>query len=293
MANSDIIHLCTSLKKLSYGKSIKLPGEVHHIIMLPINRIIGGYMKKKATTCRMFFVAAILVQALFAHSLAGHPGPFLSQDYAQAEKVDVTALPGNGSLFSAILFADTPLGERWGKVRPEAETLFPHLKLKAVPDLHVTIAYIGKEWNVEKLALIRQTASLPMWGRIRLVPEIAYFGRKNRVIAVELKGLPEEWRERIVGMKRKLNEAGLKSPEASDSSFRAHVTLAEAKNMPPTEEEVRELEAFRQWIVLQLDFPTLEVVLDPTMPIQWLLADAPRPTPIPEYITVESYLLKK
>jgi len=39
MVNSDIIHPCTSLKKLSYGKSIKLPEEVHHIIMLPIYRL--------------------------------------------------------------------------------------------------------------------------------------------------------------------------------------------------------------------------------------------------------------
>jgi len=159
--------------------------------------------------------------------------------------------------------------------------------------MHMTIAYIGTKWNVEKLALIRPAASLPQWDRIRLIPEIAYFGRNNRVVAVELTGLPEEWRERIVGMKRKLNEAGLKSPEAADGSFRAHVTLAEAKNTPPNEDDVRELEAFRQWIVSRLDLPALEVVLDPTMPIQWLLADAPRPTPIPEYIIVESFLSKK
>jgi len=250
-------------------------------------------MKTKTASCRMFFVAVILVLALFAHSLAGTSGSFFSQEPVKAVKANVPVPPGNGSLFSAVLFAGTPLGERWAKVRPEAETLFPLLKLKAVPDLHVTIAYIGKEWNAEKLALIRQTASLPMWERIRLVPEIAFFGRNNRVIAAELKGLPEEWRERIAGMKMKLNEAGLKRPEASDSSFRPHVTLAEAKNMPPTEEEVRELEAFRQWIVSRLDLPTLEVVLDTAMPIQWLLADAPRPTPIPEYITVESYLSNK
>jgi hypothetical protein len=36
MVNSDIIHLCTSLKKIFHGESIKLPEEVHHIIMLPI-----------------------------------------------------------------------------------------------------------------------------------------------------------------------------------------------------------------------------------------------------------------
>ena len=38
MVNSDIIHLCTSLIKIFHGESIKLPEEVHHIIMLPILR---------------------------------------------------------------------------------------------------------------------------------------------------------------------------------------------------------------------------------------------------------------
>ena len=36
MVNSDIIHLCPSLKKIFHGESIQLPEEVHHIIMLPI-----------------------------------------------------------------------------------------------------------------------------------------------------------------------------------------------------------------------------------------------------------------
>ena len=39
MVNSDIIHLCTSLKKIFHGESIKLPEEVHHIIMLPIKAL--------------------------------------------------------------------------------------------------------------------------------------------------------------------------------------------------------------------------------------------------------------
>jgi len=36
MVNSDIIYLCTSLRKIFHGESIKLPEEVHHIIMLPV-----------------------------------------------------------------------------------------------------------------------------------------------------------------------------------------------------------------------------------------------------------------
>ena len=53
----------------------------------------------------------------------------------------------NGYLFSAILFNETPLGKRWAKMKPEAEKLFPNLKLKSAEDLHVTVIYIGKDWQ--------------------------------------------------------------------------------------------------------------------------------------------------
>ncbi len=39
MVNTDIIHPCTSKNRVSNGKSIKLPEEVDHIIMLPIDFI--------------------------------------------------------------------------------------------------------------------------------------------------------------------------------------------------------------------------------------------------------------
>jgi 2'-5' RNA ligase len=128
---------------------------------------------------------------------------------------------------------------------------------------------------------------------ILLAPEIANLGRNNQVIVVELKGLLEQLTRRIIEVKLKLNEAGLKSPETYDSSFRAHVTLAEAKDNPPTDEQARELKAFQEWISARLDLTTLKVALDPSMPIQLMLAGASRPTPIPEYITVESFLLIK
>ena len=117
------------------------------------------------------------------------------------EKEVATPTVNKGYLFSAILFGNTPLGERWAELRPEAEKLFPNLKLKPVPDLHVTIIYIGGEWDAEKLAALRQTVSIPIEETIRLNPEIAYFGRNNHVIAVELKGIPEELQERIIGAK--------------------------------------------------------------------------------------------
>lgn len=195
-----------------------------------------------------------------------------------------------GQLFSAYLFDRTPLGERWAGLRPEAEALFPALKLKAVPDLHVTVVYIGEDWDAEKLSRLRQAVTLPVSEPVSLAPAIAYFGRSDRVIAVELKGLPEELSRRVAGIKTSLSAAGMKKPEAYDGSFRPHVTLAEARSIPPTPEEARQLEAFRLWVSQRLELPTLKVALDPAMSIRWLLAAAPRPTPVPEYIAVEDFL---
>jgi len=216
--------------------------------------------------------------------------PALAQDRGGAAAVNSPS--GRGLLFSAFLFDRTLLGERWAVLRSEAEALFPRLKLKAVADLHVTVVYIGKDWDAGKLALLRQAVSIPLRDAIPLVPEIAYFGRNNRVVAVELKGLPEELCARIIGLKQELSQAGLKNPEAYDGSFRPHVTIAEARNSPPTEQEVRDLEGFREWVVPRLDLPTMKLALDPAMPVQWLLAAAPRPAPVPDYITVESFLAK-
>jgi len=47
--------------------------------------------------------------------------------------------------------------------------------------------------------------------KIRLTPVIATFGRNNRVVVVELKGLPEAFQAQIASVKAKLNEEGLKS----------------------------------------------------------------------------------
>ncbi len=63
-----------------------------------------------------------------------------------------------------------------------------------------------------------------------------------------------------------------------------------ARDRPPTEEQALQLNAFQAWIAGRLDLSTLNIVLEPAMPIQLLLAEASRPAPTPEYITVESFL---
>lgn len=195
-----------------------------------------------------------------------------------------------GNLFSAILFGGTPLGQRWAALRPEAEKLFPALRMKAVEDLHVTVIYIGGKWSVEELPRLRRAMAVTIDETIRLRAEIATIGRSRQVVVVDLIGLPQALQDQIFTVKAELNRAGLKKPEAYDASFRPHVTLAEAGDRPPSEQQVLELKAFQAWISDRLDPASLEVVLDPSLPIRLLLAGATRPAPLPEYIAVEKFL---
>jgi 2'-5' RNA ligase len=228
-------------------------------------------------------LALILVLTLSAAG-QGTAGLAMMDRPPAAEAMDM------GSLFSAFLFGETPLGRRWAALRPEAEKLFPALKMKAVADLHMTVVYVGRDWRTEDLDRLRQAMALQLGAPVRLHPEIATFGRNGQVIAVELKGIPESLQAQIVAMKAQLNAAGLKKPEAYDASFRAHVTLAEAKENPPTAAQRSELQAFAEWIVPRLDLSSLQVSLEPAMPVLLLLAGATRPNPVPEYITVDGFL---
>lgn len=211
-------------------------------------------------------------------------------DSSKKEKTPSQKEVQQGNLFSAILFANTPLGHRWGALGPEAEKLFPALKLKHLSDLHVTIVYIGKEWKPENLDLLRKAMAVHLTDTIHLTPEITSFGRNNQVVVAELKGVPEAFQAQLIAVKAKLNADGLKKPDFYDTAFRAHVTLAESRENPPTEQQKRELAAFREWIEPRLDLPTLHLLLTPSTPIQLMLAGATRQAPLPEYITVEDFL---
>jgi 2'-5' RNA ligase len=195
-----------------------------------------------------------------------------------------------GNLFSAVMFGETPLGRRWEKLRPEAEKLFPSLKLKAVPDMHVTVIYIGPGWTAEGWPELRRAMAVAFPETYHLTAEIAVFGRANRVVVVEFKGLPESFQAHIRQVKSRLNTSGLKKPETGDAVFRPHVTLAEAVENPPAERQVRELAAFKEWISSRLDLPTLNPVLGPETPVRFMLAGSTRPAPIPEYIEVEAFM---
>jgi len=162
--------------------------------------------------------------------------------------------------------------------------------MKAVEDLHVTMIYIGKDWAVEDLPQLRRAMAVVIREPVRLSPDIAIIGRNRHVVVVDLIGLPQALLDQVFAVKAELNRVGLKKPETYDAAFRPHVTLAEAKDSPPTAEQALELNSFQAWIAGRLDLPTLNLALEPEMPIRLLLAEASRPAPIPEYITVERFL---
>ena len=197
-------------------------------------------------------------------------------------KVAETKL-NKGTLFTAIKFTDTELGKRWAKLLPEAEKLFLNITLTSEKDLHMTVVFIGGNWQIENLEALRKAIPAHFTETVHLNPEIGYIGQNNQVVCVLLKGIPDQVETQFILLKAKLNKAGLKGPDRYDGSFDAHVTFAQSRN-------VEQLKAFKEWITSQLDLSTMHLVLDPSMPIQFLLAGATRPTPGPAYITVDSFL---
>ncbi len=210
---------------------------------------------------------------------------------AAAAPVAATAHPG-GSLFSTIPCATTPLGREWANLRDEAVVRFPGLRLTTVEDLHVTVVYVGPGWKVEDLGRIRALALVAPRAEVTLRPEVVRFGRNGHVVVVELLDVPESWAAALSAAKAELNRLGLKKPEAYDTAYRPHVTLASARNSPPDPAEAAALEGFRSWIAgkAAADPARFTVAVGPDTPIRLWLAGTPRPPGVPEYVDLADAL---
>lgn len=197
-----------------------------------------------------------------------------------------------GNLFTAVTFADSALGVEWSRLRAEAQTRFPDLKLTRVEDLHVTVVYVGADWKPEDLDRVRALARVVPAVPVRHTPEVVGLGRNRQVVAVELHGASTLWADSVVAAKAVMNRLGLKRPEGYDSNFRAHVTLAQAGNNPPSAADSTALAGFRSWIAPKVaESPDrFSVTIGPTTRVLLLLAGATRPEGAPEYITVEDFL---
>lgn len=201
------------------------------------------------------------------------------------------AHPG-GNLFSTIPCADTPLGRTWATLRAEAAARFPGLRLTMVEDLHVTVVYVGPGWKVEDLDRIRAFALVAPPEAATFRPEAVRLGRNAHVVAVELHDAPEAWSAAVVSAKAEMNRLGLKKPEGYDSVYRPHVTLASARNSPPTADEAAALDELRAWITERIDAAPshFAVTVGPGAPVRLWLAGTGRPAGSPEYVDVESVL---
>jgi hypothetical protein len=225
-------------------------------------------------------------------------------DSTKAAAGNAPAEPGvrRGNLFSAITFGDSTLGAAWARLRGEAHERFPDLKLTPVPDLHITVVYIGGDWKPEDLDRIRAHALVVPTAPMRLTPEVVTLGRNHHVVVVELHPASTSWADSVGIAKQLLNQLGLKKPESYDSNLRAHVTLAQAAHNPPTPADSTALAGFLSWMREKVagDPQMYTVTLGPTTRVVLLLAgagaparSADRPADAPEYITVEDFLARQ
>jgi 2'-5' RNA ligase len=197
-----------------------------------------------------------------------------------------------GNLFSAVSFADSAFGVEWSRLRAEAQTRYPDLKLTKVEDLHITVVYIGNDWKPEDLDRIRARALVVPAAPVHLTPEVVPLGRNSQVVAVELHGTSTVWADSVVAAKDALNRLGLKKPEGYDTNFRTHVTLAQAGHSPPTPADSTGLAGFLSWMGEKVaeNPQKFTVTVGPTTRVQLLLAGTTRPEGAPEYVTVEDFL---
>jgi len=128
-----------------------------------------------------------------------------------------------------------------------------------------------------------------------MTPEVVRMGRNDQVVAIEEHGAPTAWTDSVIAAKNRLNQLGLKQPDTFDTSFRTHITLAEARHNPPNETEAGELAACQAWMadLVAKDPGRFGVWVGPRTRVQLLLAGATRPNDAPEYLTVEDFVARQ
>ena len=245
--------------------------------------------RRLMTGIRRFPAAAALGASLLLASLAAcatRPAPVASARAAEAGP--------EGSLFSTIPCAGTPLGREWSKLRAEAESRFPGLRLTRVEDMHITVVYIGGSWKTDDVDAIRTLALVGPRDTVSFRPEVVRMGRDGHVVAVEMHGAPQVWMASVIAAKGELNRLGLKKADRYDAEFRPHVTLASAPRSPPDATEASSLDGLRSWLAQKAaeDAGRFTVTVGPDTPIRLWLAGTSRPPGAPEYIDLANVLAR-
>lgn len=194
-----------------------------------------------------------------------------------------------GALFAALRMGDSELGRRWGAVIPECRRRFPELRPRVVADLHLTVAFLGPGWKEENLETIRATTRLDLSEDLPVAAEVVRLGHRQRVVAVELLGLPAELGAAVLRARAHLVVLGLKRSEGPDACFRPHVSLVELRGNPARAEN-RALEACADWVRSVLDPPSLDLRMGPGTPQSLLLAGVARFGAPSAYLEVEDFL---
>jgi 2'-5' RNA ligase len=197
-----------------------------------------------------------------------------------------------GNLFSAIPCADTPFGAAWARLLPAAQARFPGLRLTRVEDLHITVVYFGPAWKPEDLPRLRPLALTAPVAPVACTPEVVFLGANNAAVVVEQHASSPAWGEAVNAAKRELNRLGLKPPDAYDTRYRPHLTLAQAAHNPPAATDAADLAGFLAWMQTEIarDPQKFALTLGPATPVRLLLAGTARPEGEPEYITVEDFM---
>lgn len=196
-----------------------------------------------------------------------------------------------GALFTAIRFAEAPLGRKWKGLYQAAQEQFPGLHIKNPEDLHITVVHIGKNWSFSNLNNILAIATPPVQSEYKFTSHLVTMGRHQQVVALELTGDATSWAKQIVNSKAELVRTGLKSPDKYDQEVRLHITLGsiEKNGDKITTSDREQLQQFQYWAQRKLDLDSLEIALDQTNQVEAMLAGASRPNPEIDYISLQDY----
>lgn len=195
-----------------------------------------------------------------------------------------------GALFSAVLFNESELAEKWTELKPVADSLFPGIKIKSVCDLHMTVVYIGNDWYKINPDSLKKELLFDFKENITLKAKPELFGRNKQVLVLELEGIPDIIKTKIADLKSGLNKKGYKKPDQYDSDFRAHITLGELKYGIPAEDGKELIAKFKNWIEQNPDIADIKITIGPETKISLMLAGINKDPSKPEYIKIEDFI---
>lgn len=160
-----------------------------------------------------------------------------------------------GRLFSGILLANTSFGKWWKKNYPQLQKEFPELNWTHPESLHITVVYIGKNWQNKACDDIMSSIIVPFKKIIVSSMKLSEFGPNGEILVMELMNLDKTWIESVQNRNLKLVSEGFKEKNKYDLNFRPHITLFKTpksiknpgKLISRARERIHKLEQINQW----------------------------------------------